>query len=165
VKHFQHQHTAIGWAAAAVFTLGCMTGCGPDDGSLPTRPVSGKVTLDGKPVGGAEIWLVPADSNATVKNAKLTIRPYAKTKADGTFVITSYYVDDGAPLGDYTIMVIVEGAADSEEARENDTPTERKGKGKRGISFPAKYRNPATSGLTVTVKDGPNTLDLELKSK
>jgi hypothetical protein len=35
-----------------------LCGCS-DDRPLPTRPVSGKVVLDGKPLAGAEIWLVP----------------------------------------------------------------------------------------------------------
>ena len=144
------------------------SGCGRDDGRLPTQPVSGKVSLDGRPLAGAEIWLVPADSNEKVKTAKLTIRPAAKSKADGTFVVTSYHVDDGAPLGEYAVMVVLEGAqAASEEDRENDTPTEKrpKGKGRRASPLPPKYSNPATSGLSFTVKEGPNTLDLDLKSK
>src|SRR5262245_1819666 len=111
-----------------------LTGCG-SDGRLPTSPVTGKVTFDGKPSANAEIWLVPKSEE--VKNAKMTIRPYAKTKADGTLTVTSYFVDDGAPVGEYALMVVpAESRADTEEDRATDTPSERKGKGRRLASFP-----------------------------
>jgi hypothetical protein len=99
----------------------------------------------------------------------MTIRPYAKAKADGTFTVTSYYPDDGAPLGDYAVMVVVSGGrVNTDEDRETDTPAEKqteKGKGKRLSPFPIKYQSPATSGLSFTVQNGPNQLNLALKSK
>ncbi len=154
-----------GWVALFGVTTVALSGC-HDDRTLPTCPVSGKVALDGKPLAGAEIWLVPTDANETVKNAKMTIRPYAKSKADGTFTLTSYFVDDGAPVGEYAVMVVLEGAqANTEEERENDAPAEKGGRPRRGSRLPAKYTSPTTSGLTFTVKDGPNQLDLDLKSK
>ncbi|MBY0457927.1 MAG: hypothetical protein K2V38_11355 [Gemmataceae bacterium] len=114
-------------------------------------------------MAGAEIWLVPTEANQQVKNAKITVRPYAKTKEDGTFVLTSYLPDDGAPIGEYSVMVMpARGAA--EEDLENDMPAAKRAAGKRA-PFPAKYTTPKTSGLSVTVKSGDNVLDLDLKSK
>ena len=164
----RHLRGARGGCVVLVSAVVLAAGCGRDDGRLPTQPVSGKVTLDGKALPGAEIWLVPADSNAQVKNAKMTVRPAAKSNADGTFAVTSYLAADGAPLGEYAVMVVLEGAqAATEEEGENDTPAEKrpKGKGRRASPLPPKYSNPATSGLSFTVKDGPNTLDLDLKSR
>ncbi|MBA4188144.1 MAG: hypothetical protein C0467_09015 [Planctomycetaceae bacterium] len=150
----------------ALIGICSLTGCTKEELPLPTQPVTGKVTLDSKPLGGAEIWLVPADSNDKVKNAKMTVRPYAKTKVDGTFIINSYLTDDGAPLGEYRVMVVVEGGqANTQEEREDDMPAAPKPKGKRRPAIPAKYSDPTTSGLTFTVKEGPNELVLELKSK
>ena len=154
------------WIVAAIVGLFAVAGCG-NDGRLPTRPVTGKVTLDGNPLANAEIWLVPITEE--VKNAKMTIRPYAKSAPDGTFTVTSYFVDDGARLGEYAVMVVAAGGAPAaEEDRENDTPPEKKtekGKNKRLSPLPVKYKDPTTSGLAFTVKDGPNELNLELKTK
>jgi hypothetical protein len=146
-----------------VLGLAALTGC-RGDGRLPTAPVTGKITFDGKPLANAEIWLVPVSEE--VKNAKTTIRPYAKTKADGTFIVTSYLVDDGAPLGEYALMVLpAESRADTEANRATDTPSEKKGKDRRPASFSVKYKDPTTSGLSFTVNVGPNELILDLKSK
>src|SRR5262245_2780973 len=47
----------ICWLAITAFAL---SGCGSDGGNLPkTVPASGVVTLDGKPVDGAQVVLVP----------------------------------------------------------------------------------------------------------
>lgn len=139
------------------------TGCG-DDGRLPTAPVSGKILFEGKPLQSAEIWLVP--SSEEVKNAAITIRPYARTKDDGTFIMTSYLVDDGAPLGNYAVMVLPAlPMAGTEEELATDTPAEGNPQAKLSTPFPRKYADPTTSGLTFTVKEGPNELNLELKSR
>jgi hypothetical protein len=150
-------------ALTLLLGLGAVSGCGSAD-RLPTAPVTGIVTFDGKPLANAEIWLVPKSEE--VKNAKITIRPYAKTRADGTFTVTSYLVDDGAPLGEYAIMVVPAGSrTNTEEERANDAPSEKKGRDRPLATFPAKYRDPTTSGQSFTVKDGPNQLVLDLKSK
>lgn len=114
-------------------------------------------------MAGAEIWLVPQDSNEAVKNAKITIRPYAKTQADGTFTLTSYYIDDGAPAGDYAIMVL--GASGSDNADEEQEAPAVTGKGRRPRTIPSKYASPTTSGLSFTVHNGPNELIIDLKAK
>jgi hypothetical protein len=148
---------------ALLLGLTAISGCG-SDGRLPTAPVAGKITFDGKPLANAEIWLVPRSDE--VKNAKVTIRPYAKTRPDGTLTVTSYLVDDGAPLGEYAIMIVPPGSrTNTDEERANDAPSEAKRRERPLASFPAKYRDPTTSGLTFTVKGGPNQLVLDLKSK
>lgn len=146
---------------AALISIVTLCGCGSED-RLATAPARGKITLDGRPLAGAEIWLVPTDANPQVKNAKITIRPYAKSDADGAFVLTSYLPDDGAPLGEYSAMV-VPARSQFDQDLENDLPATMKG-GKRA-PFPSKYTNPRTSGLVVTVKEGENQLALGLKSK
>jgi hypothetical protein len=154
---------------AAIGLCGVL-GCGNEDRILSTQPVTGKVTLDGKPLAGAEIWLVPTDANEKVKNAKMTIRPYAKSQADGTFTLTSYVSNDGAPLGEYGVMVQKVGgtsaAAEGDAEVDPETPRQTKtGKASNAPDPLSKYRNPTVSGLTFTVKEGPNQLNLELKSK
>lgn len=57
-RRHRSQSFGSGWAALFGVTMFVLCGCS-DDRPLPTRPVSGKVVLDGKPLAGAEIWLVP----------------------------------------------------------------------------------------------------------
>jgi hypothetical protein len=55
------------------------------------------------------------------------------------------------------------------DADDQEDPAVAKGakgpKGPRPPTLPAKYKNPTTLGLTFTAKDGPNQLDLDLKSE
>ncbi len=165
-----HSRRSRGLACWVVALLGAcaLAGCGKEDGRLSTQPVTGKVTLDGKSLANAEIWLVPTSED--VKNAKMTVRPAAKSGADGTFTLSSYVSNDGAPVGDYAVMVVktgMKGESDDEDAegggKEKTFAATVKAMNNSG--FPAKYGNPTTSGLTFTVRDGPNQLDLALKSK
>ena len=160
------------WVLVAVLGLCALAGCNGEN-RLPTHPVSGKVMFDGKPLSGAEIWLVPTDANAEVKNAKMTIRPYAKSNADGMFTMTSYVKDDGAPPGEYVVIVqkAAGGANENDPEADPETPRPTKGNPKTGAAqqtprFPGKFGSPATSGLSFTVKEGQNNqLNLDLKSK
>ncbi len=112
----------------------------------------------------AELWLVPTSEE--VKTAKITIRPYARTNEEGAFTMTSYLVDDGAPLGDYAVMVLPAlPMAGTEEELADDMPAEGQPQAKLATPFPRKYADPTTSGLTFTVKEGNNELNLELKSR
>jgi hypothetical protein len=143
-----------------VLFCGILSGCHDQFEVLPTHPVSGKVMFKGQPLANAEIWLVPTTDK--VLNAKTIIRPYAKSGKDGTFTITSYIKDDGAPAGDYGVIVqkvSSQGPTDDVESNEENAV---KTKAPKGAALPTKYRTATTSGLTFTVKDGPNQLDLDL---
>lgn len=153
------------WLLTCICWMGwvVMLGCGDGD-RLPTAPVTGKVLFDGKPLAKAEIWLVP--TSEAVKSAKITIRPYARTNDEGAFTMTSYLVDDGAPLGDYAVMVLPAlPKAGTEEELATDTPAEGQPQAKLAAPFPRKYSDPTTSGLTFTVKEGSNEMNLDLKSR
>jgi hypothetical protein len=135
-------------------------GCG-GDGRLPTHPVRGTVTFDGKPLPRAEVWLVPKDEAAL--KAEIMIRPAGVTDADGAFTTTTYLTGDGAPAGEYAAIVHwtpARGATDNA-----DEPADAPAKGPRRPAFPSKYRSPTTSGLTATVAPGPNQIALDLKAK
>jgi hypothetical protein len=151
-------------AAAATLLALAAAGCG--DGSpkpLPTHPVGGKVTLDGRPLAGAEIWLVPTSEG--VRDAAITIRPYARSGPDGAFAVTSYLENDGAPAGEYAVMVVPAGRPARADDEDPEQPRPGGKGGPRPPPFPAKYKSPKLSGLTATVRAGPNQIDLDLKSK
>lgn len=76
---------------------GLVTGCGP-----ATARISGKVTLAGQPVSGAELILAPVNDNS--RNYRgLTI-------ADGTYQI-DYGPGGGLLLGEYQVTVAVHQTA------------------------------------------------------
>lgn len=122
---------AIGWwlSVAALALIGC-----GDDGRLPTAPVSGVVTLDGRPVIEGEVLFLPA-----------TGRPArGKLDADGRFTLRTYASSDGAVVGTHRVGVV---AFRGEATPESETQT---------IEWlvPEHYANPETSGLSFEVQPG-----------
>jgi hypothetical protein len=139
-----------------LMTMGGMLGCTPSD-QFPTMRAEGTVTLNGKPLSDAHVWLLPKEKNH--QEAVLVVRPQGRTGRDGKFVLTTYLQDDGAPAGEYD-AVILHGDNDPDAAAE-DT------KGNTGkLVVPMKYKDAKTSGLIVTIKAGDaNVIPLDLKSK
>jgi hypothetical protein len=102
----------------------------------PVHPVSGKLTVAGRPAGGAFVLLVPVNEPAENPDP----RPRATTAEDGTFALSTYGENDGAPAGEYIVTVYWE---------DPDTQTDK---------LKERYRSAATSKLRATVKEGSNEL-------
>lgn len=170
----------------AVTLIGCNRNT-----NAPTFPVSGTVTLDGKPVEGAAVSFISLDP----KN-----RPAAaSTDKDGKYSLTTFVANDGAMAGDYQVSVTKfwseagkspydktpdeESAAAPAAAPAAQTDEEMRAayekayksapkgppKGapqipKSGNHLPKKYEIAGTSGLTYSVK-GSGTFDIPLVSK
>jgi hypothetical protein len=106
---------------------------------LPTFPVTGSVAFaDKKAVANATVVFHPT-------NPAVDIRPRGTVAADGTFQLTSYDGNDGAPAGKYRVTVELWTTA-----RPDEGPTNR---------LPAKFAKPETSGLEATVGSGPTTVE------
>lgn len=117
-----------------------LSSCGKSDDRKPTFPVTGKVLVNGKPAEHATVVFHPVgESGPTV------VKPRGKVGADGSFVLTTYDGNDGAPAGDYLVTVELWLAG----SRPDEGPTSR---------LPAKFAKPDTSGLTATVNAGPTEL-------
>lgn len=124
---------AIAWVA----------GCG--GGKSKTESVSGKVTLDGKPVAG-EITFVCSDG----KEVKSPLAP------DGGYSIIAPAKGE-AKIGIKSMTIAVGGG------KETSTKADLGNLGTNtGATPPAKYGNPTTSGLTYTVKGGDEKHDIAL---
>ena len=117
----------------------CMSGCGK--GQQSVRSVEGKVTVNGQPATGALIMLHP------VEDKEPGIFPNATVEPDGSFRLTTYKLNDGAPEGEYFATIVWE------ETYREDGETLSKGDKLKG-----KYGNKEASGLKVTIKKGKNTL-------
>jgi hypothetical protein len=111
----------------------------------PTYPVAGKAFFDGVPMPGAVVTLQSV-AGGKAKGS----RAVGVVAADGSFTLSTYRANDGAPAGDYEIGVVWRDPVPD-------------GPPRTGASrLPARYTTPVTSGLRVTIRPEPNTLTLEL---
>jgi hypothetical protein len=125
-----HKHAWRGWlveTSVAIAALLVMSGCDTSD----RGGVSGTVLRkDGTPLVGAR---VVARSRETGKSA------YGTTDSDGRFELGSAEQGHGVAAGDYDVIVL-------EDRGDPDT--------RRPPTIAVKYRDPATSGIHVTVRAG-----------
>jgi hypothetical protein len=118
-KHNKIEPSRLAWVAIALATM--VTGCG--QAKQPWEkvyPASGVVKFQGQPLAGAVVTLIPQD--ADFPNS---VRPTAITDEDGAFEIGTYSTADGAPAGDYKVLVLhypVAGTAENPYAGPNDLP-------------------------------------------
>ncbi len=125
-----------------------LTGCGEANPQLPVYPVNGKVILKGKPLANALVAFHPVDqSDPRATTCRATTGP------DGTFTISTYAANDGAPAGEYKVTVEcyqLKGSGTSLEPGPN--------------ILPAKYSQPSTTDLSVRVAENsnnPHTIELK----
>lgn len=117
-----------------------------------TYPVSGQLTLDGAAVAGVLVELHPVEGTpAAVRD----LRPSGKTDESGSFQISTYQPDDGAPAGEYTVTVIWMGPDPQDAA---DAQPQYGGLPQIDL-LDSKYADPATSTIKVTIDDQANTLE------
>jgi hypothetical protein len=114
-------------------------GCGDSDKRVPVFPVSGKVTYQGQAPVGAQVVLYPVNNWAASG-----VAPTGIVLDDGSFKITAYDPDDGAPQGDY--VATIQWFKITKEAG---------GPGPNVI--PKKYTNPKTSPIKVSVASSGST--------
>ena len=120
-----------------------LVGC--DDGKIRCYPVSGQVLVDGKPTVGAMVMFVPIGGAENFQRE----RPYGMTNAQGEYKLTTFNKHDGAPAGEYKVMIRTMRPKSKEEAeRRANSPIVAKA-----------YRNPNTSGITASVDTGENLLE------
>jgi hypothetical protein len=102
-------------------------------GRKPVYPVTGKVVFEGRPAAGAVVQFHPQD-----KSDKSPLVPVGQAGADGSFRLTTYVHEDGAPAGRYAVTVF--WGVPSKGGDNFDR-----------VLVPGRYLNPATSGLTAEV--------------
>lgn len=115
-------------------------GCEPDQPSsnrIPTIPVSGSVSLNGKPLSGARIVLHPNEPREGIP------RPTAITDSAGSFSFKTFEVGDGAPAGRYLATISCKGPYEGKEEDRDEVAPE---------IMPYQYLQPQTSGLMVDVE-------------
>lgn len=124
----------------AAVTLAAAVGCGGTK-EVPVFPVSGKVTVNGKPATGAQVLFQPVGGSAD------GTRPNAIVGKDGTFALTTRAKDDGAPAGEYKVLVVWRVSVGNPDD------------GQTRNALPEKFNDPAQTPLTATVPTAPTTLE------
>lgn len=138
----------VGMMLLLVSAAGLVAGC--SKAKQPWEivyPAKGVVSLNGEPLAGARITLIPEDEKVPD-----SVRPSATSNEDGTFSLGTYSLSDGAPAGNFKVLVLhfpVVGPKDNPTAGKND--------------LPPKYSKPDSTDLTVAVDPSPTDLALELK--
>jgi hypothetical protein len=125
--------------------LAALAGCGSSQNTdrLPVFPASGKLVYDGGPLAGAYVVLHPKRA----ADGRAAPRPHAQAAADGSFALTSYESNDGAPAGDYTLTVELRSLVN----RGGDVTAGPN-------TLPAKYGRAETSPVTVQIAEQTNDL-------
>lgn len=137
-----HELSALG-LAWILFLVPLVTGC--SEAKVPVVPVTGKLTVGKEIPVGAEIVL-----HAKGHTLPEDVAPVGKVEKDGTFSISIYDKGEGVPAGEY--VATVQWFKASKPAAAGDDPLVVD-------VIPKKYSSPATSPLTVTVKNEPTQLE------
>lgn len=119
---------------------------------LPVHPVSGRVTLDGKPLMDAQVSFRP----------NIGPEAFATLDSEGRYRLSTRSAGDGAVAGTHAVtvsQVTVGLALEPGVAPKLANPTPG------AVPVPKKYLRAETSGLTATVIPGENTFDFDLSSK
>jgi len=101
------------------------------------QPVVGKVLYLEEPAEGATVVFQPVDSQSN------PLTPRGIVQADGTFTLQTHPHGEGAPPGEYLVLVIWYAP----DARQTENAKNR---------LPARYASPTESLLKATVSKGKN---------
>jgi hypothetical protein len=128
---------AVCWLA--ILLIG---GCGKGDWGY----LSGTVKLNGQPVGPGTITFEPTDSERAGS--------FASFGEDGQYTVISAGRKEGARVGEY--RVLIQGGSTFGEETVGPRPASK---------IPARYANPTTSDLKVTIESGSKTVDFDLQPR
>lgn len=129
--------------AAAVIIVAVLssTGCNKGSARVPVHPVVGTIQFQGQPAAGAFVSLYPKAAIEGVPNPRATV------SKDGSFVVSTFDGNDGAPEGEYVVTV------------QWYRPVRQGGDLVGGPNvIPPKYGSPRTSNVTVRIAAGENRL-------
>jgi hypothetical protein len=135
--------------------LVALTGCGGSDSKLPPLiPVAGKVTIGGTPLAQGTVTFLPDESKGNTSK----FSPTGMIQSDGTYKLMTSNTA-GAPAGWYKVGVSASGMSGmGGEPPTVPDPNKKtdpmKALAKEGAQIPQRFQNPATSGISIEVKDG-----------
>ena len=126
------------FAGFTLLVLG-VASCARQEPRPTTYPVNGQVLFEGKKCGGAVVIFHPLNQTAGV-----AVRPRGRSDGSGEFLLSTFGRDDGAPAGEYAVVI--------EWKKETDHP-------EQGLDLlPSQYGDPKQTPVRVTVKAEPTEL-------
>ena len=152
--------------ALPLICISSLVGCGSDGGEPPekTYPVSGTITLNGKPIVGADVTFINDESDRSA---------FGRTNDQGEYQLTTFSSNDGAVEGKHAVT-IVKFEAPPKQSKVADINSEAyvppgfnesTDPVKPESSIPDKYASQETSGLIAVVnKEGENKIDFKLEN-
>jgi hypothetical protein len=154
-------------AVGVSFIPACGEGPPKPPGAVPTVPVKGQIHVDGKPLHGIQVWLAPAEAgdNKQATPAQVPSNHTGGTDKDGNFFISTYFTNDGAPAGDYVLVLYYIPPTEERTSMDEDDGVPVKDPTARALN--QKYGYPAKSDIKVTLEAGkPKDMGLiELTTK
>jgi hypothetical protein len=132
-----------------------LAGCGGAADFAPKlAPVSGTIKVDGKPEAGLLVTFEPQPEKSNGKSSDPVGKPsVGATNAEGKYELSYGGGGAGAIVGKHLVRV---SAAASGLGADEAAPVAK-------VKIPARYNE--QSGLVQEVKEGPNTFDMEIKTK
>ena len=140
MKPLWNHRSYAGLALAATFLSGC--------GGVYDATVTGLVTLDGQAVPRGTVSYSPQGGGPSA---------YGQIDAQGKYTLRTGR-EEGLPVGQYTVTVAANEPSNQTHGKNGGPPPVGKS------ITPDWYRNPANSGLSVSVKSGVQEIPLQLKS-
>ena len=139
-----------------LMTVVVVFGCGKKNPNLPDLvPVTGTVTLDGKPLDGATVYFTPVGDTRGVD-------AFGKTDSQGRYTLGSRKMGKGTPIGQYKVTigktVMLDGSSAEGKATDPDINPRRE-------ILPAKYSHPMATILRATIAEGGSEIDFPLTTK
>lgn len=142
-----------GAAPLALVAAVIAVGCGPS--RPPTGQVTGRVTLDGRPL-----------ARGTLCFEARGVRPATARIENGRIVAATTFTEgDGLPVGRLAVAVFAREERDAEPAADPGEARFAAASMAGRSLLPRRYNDPATSGLMVTISPGENTLEFALESQ
>jgi hypothetical protein len=128
--------------AVLAFSGVCLLACASCGGTgPPLYPVRGTVLVAGRPAAGATVVFQPVQDSAEA------LKPSGRVGDDGTFRLESYPHGQGAPAGEYIVLVTWYAA----DPRDPDNPKNK---------LPTRYGERDKTPLPrLTIKNGSNELE------
>jgi hypothetical protein len=130
--------------------ISVLAGCGGKSDRVPVYPVRGKVVFAAPTPARAMVVFHPVGNTGPK-----AIRPFATLDKDGSFSLSTYDSQDGAPEGEYAVTLTWELPAKGGDDDDSGPDLLRN----------TVYGNPARTPLKATIKPGRNELDAFLIKK
>jgi predicted small lipoprotein YifL len=144
---------------AAGALLAALVGC--SSGGPKYVPVSGVVTLDGKPYGKAVVTFQPI---GTPENPNPGRGSSAYTDENGRFVLKCDHTTDGAVVGKHLVRIMTRGADVVTDSPEGGTPDDAQTGRKTLDPIPPEWNSLSKVEFDVTPK-GTDQANFEIKSR